>query len=238
MTPPVSEQRPGTSPSDLNQADVTPSTRGVWQPRTADIRRSVEKYSRFVSLMKIILPGFAILLVALVIILPQMRDVPDDLSADIVVTPGEAGDSLSLVNARYFGTDDSGQPFSVTAQSVREGETDRITLDGPQADISLNDGTWLMVGADNGLYHRETQVLDLEGAVNLFQDQGYELHTDAATVLLKQGQARSSTPVRSQGPFGRMESQGFELEDKGKTLHFTGPAKLVLNSGAGGAAAP
>lgn len=202
------------------------------QPRTVNIRQSVEKYSRFVSTMKILLPSVAALLLVLVVVLPQLRSEPEQFSAEIERVEGEEGSSLSLVNARYFGTDESGQPFSVTAESVREsdGGDDLIDLTAPQADISLNDGTWLTVGAETGSYQREAQVLDLNGSVNLFQDQGYELHTDAVTIMLEEGRARSSAPVSSQGPFGQLESQGFVLQDKGKTVLFTGPARLVLNS--------
>ena len=220
--------------------DETHSTRDAWQPRTADIRESVVKYSRFVSTMKILLPAVAVFLMALVLILPQLRDEQDQFSVDIIPAEYGSGDTLSLVNARYFGTDESGQAFSVTAKFVREasGAGEKIDLIEPQADISLNDGSWLMVGAETGQYHRESQVLDLQGMVNLFQDQGYEIHTDSATVLLKEGKAHSFTPVRTQGPFGQLESQGFELVDKGKVVYFTGPARLVLNSGSAGAAAP
>ena len=207
------------------------SERRPWEPKSADIRDSVERYSRFVSAMKILLPSTAVFLLALVLILPQLRDDPDQLSADIA--PAQQGNSntLSLVNARYVGTDDSGQPFSVTAQSVREteGAQDEIDLVNPQADISLNDGTWLVVGAEAGRYHREDQLLELQGSVNLFQDQGYELHTDAVTIHLEQGRAKSTVPAHSQGPFGQLESRGFELEDKGRTVFFTGPARLLLN---------
>ncbi|MGB1876701.1 MAG: LPS export ABC transporter periplasmic protein LptC [Rhodospirillaceae bacterium] len=214
----------------------TPSSRGAWQPRSVAIRDSVEKYSRFVSAMKVVLPSVAGLLLALVIILPQLRGEPEQLTADIAITTDDDGGALSLVNARYLGTDTSGQPFTVTAESVREagGGDDNIDLTAPQADISLNDGTWLMVGADTGRYHRESQTLNLEGAVNLFQDQGYELHTESAVVMLEQGAATSSTPVQTQGPFGRLESQGFDLQDKGKVVFFTGPAKLVLDSAGNG----
>lgn len=207
-------------------------TQDALQPRTVNIKRSVEKYSRFVSTMKILLPSIAVLLLLLVVVLPQLRNEPEQFTAEIERVETESGSALSLVNARYFGTDDSGQPFSVTAESVREsdGEEDLIALMSPQADISLNDGTWLTVGAQTGSYQREEQVLDLTGAVNLFQDQGYELHTDAVTVMLEEGRARSSTPVSSQGPFGQLESQGFVLQDKGKTVLFTGPARLVLNA--------
>lgn len=202
------------------------------QPRKVDIRQSVEKYSRFVSTMKILLPSVAGVLLILVVALPQLRNEPEQFTAEIERVEGDSGSTLSLVNARYFGTDDSGQPFSVTAEAVRESDTEDelIDLTAPQADITLNDGSWLTVGAERGAYQRETQVLDLTGAVNLFQDQGYELHTDMVTIMLEEGKARSTTPVSSQGPFGQLESQGFELQDKGKTVLFTGPARLVLNA--------
>ena len=232
-------ETPQTRPDVLSKEDGSAS-RGAWQPRTVAIRQSVEKYSRFVSAMKGVLPSVAVLLLALVVGLPQLRGEPEQLTAEVAITSGDGGSSLSLVNARYLGTDTSGQPFSVTAESVREAEggDENIDLTAPQADISLNDGTWLMVGADTGRYHRESQVLDLEGAVNLFQDQGYELHTEAATVMLEQGSATSTVPVQTQGPFGRLESQGFELQDKGKVVYFTGPARLVLNSASKGTGRP
>ncbi|MFL2769804.1 MAG: LPS export ABC transporter periplasmic protein LptC [Rhodospirillaceae bacterium] len=204
-----------------------------FQPRTAEIRASVAKYSRFVSTMKILLPSVAGMLLALVLFLPQLREKTNEFTQDIVLT-GEVGSgSLSLLNARYFGTDDSGQQFSVTAESVKEasGSGDYIDLLTPRADISLNNGTWLVVGADEGYYNRDSQVLNLKGKVNLFQDQGYELHTEAATILLDKGRASSITVVRGQGPFGELVSKGFELTDKGKNVYFTGPARLLLNMG-------
>ena len=232
--------------AQIRQSDARPTqdskspVRKPWEPKSSDIRDSVAKYSCFVSAMKIVLPSTAAFLLALVLILPQLRDDPDQFSADIVPAQDGAGDTLSLVNARYVGTDDSGQPFSVTADSVRESSEaqDEIDLVAPQADISLNDGTWLVVGAERGQYHREDQVLQLQGAVNLFQDQGYELHTEAVTIHLEEGRAKSMVPSRSQGPFGQLESRGFELEDKGKTVFFTGPARLLLNPGSVGAETP
>jgi lipopolysaccharide export system protein LptC len=230
-----------TPPSVAHSSqDETPPTRGALRPRTIDIRKSVATYSRFVSTMKVLLPTVAIFLLALVLILPQLGDDTDQFTAKIVPASGDSSDTPSLVNARYHGTDDLGRPFTVTAESVLESSDDRDNIDlvAPQADMSLNDGTWLMVGAETGQYHRERQVLNLYGTVNLFQDQGYELHTESATIFLEEGRACSSAPVRTQGPFGQLESQGFELKDKGKTVYFTGPARLVLNASNGGAATP
>jgi lipopolysaccharide export system protein LptC len=146
----------GANKTDRKSLKGPSESLGAWEPRTMDVRRSVEKYSRFVSAMKIALPTIAGLLLAVVIILPQLRGEPEQMSAEIRITNEESGNTLSLVNARYFGTDTAGQPFSVTAQSVREAadNKDNIDLTAPQADISLNDGTWLMVGAETGQYHR------------------------------------------------------------------------------------
>jgi lipopolysaccharide export system protein LptC len=55
---------------------------------------------------------------------------------------------------------------------------------------------------------------------------------------LEEGSASSTTPVSSQGPFGQLQSQGFKLQDKGKIVYFTGPARLVLNSAGKTSGAP
>jgi len=197
-----------------------------------NLGQSVESYSRFVSIMKVLLPALAFILVIIVIVMPQLNDQLDsELSEEIFLDDGEA-DTLSLVNAKYFGTDSAGQRFSITASSAREvkGQEKQIKLNTPQADISLKDGTWLMVGADSGLYDRGKQVLNLEGKVSLFQDQGYEIHTDLATVFVQDGSGEGDKPVYTQGSFGQLESLGFKFKEKGKVFYFLGPAQLILNS--------
>jgi lipopolysaccharide export system protein LptC len=69
----------------------------------------------------------------------------------------------------------------------------------------------------------------LANNVSLFQDKGYEMQTTEATIRLKDGSASSRTPVQSQGPFGQLQAQGFELTNKGDNVVFLGPATLVLN---------
>jgi len=197
-----------------------------------NLGRSVERYSRFVSIMKVLLPALAFLLIVVVIIMPQLNDQLDSQVSEDIFLDGDDPDTLSLVNARYFGTDRSGQRFSITASSAREvkGQEKQVKLDTPQADISLKDGTWLMVGADSGLYDRGNQVLNLKGQVSLFQDQGYEIHTDLATVFIQDGSGEGDKPVYTQGSFGQLESLGFKFKEKGKVFYFLGPAQLILNS--------
>ncbi|MDV7339471.1 LPS export ABC transporter periplasmic protein LptC [Terasakiella sp. A23] len=190
-------------------------------------------YSRFVQILKLLLPVIAVLLVIMIIIWPHLRADSKRFSIGFSnIELSEAKDP-SMINARYTGTDSENQPFSVTADIAKriDGDTQSILLELPKADITLSDGSWLVLTSDNGIFDRPTQYLELDGAVNLFHDSGYEMHTKTAGIDLANGSAEGHNPVVGQGPFGRIESEGFRLIDKGKTIIFTGKtsAKLYLN---------
>lgn len=216
-------------------ADIASPQPG-WQPRKVSAAADVARYSQFVRYMRIGLPALAGFLILLVLILPQFMGDEDRFRVGNVTKPlkDAAADALSMVNARYFGTDAKGQPFSVTAKGVKErpDPDKRVDLVAPQADITLNSGDWLSVTAGTGVYNRETEQLDLAGDVSVFQDKGYEMHSAEVSVRMKDGSANSKLPVQAQGPFGQLEAQGFDLVDKGDNVFFKGPAKLILNNNA------
>ena len=102
----------------------------------------------------------------------------------------------------------------------------------PKADITLEDGTWLVLTANDGEYSREEKALNLAGQVNLYHDSGYEFRTERAAIDLTTGTALSNDPVSGQGPFGRLAAAGFRMMNKGKVIHFLGKSKLTLYPGA------
>jgi lipopolysaccharide export system protein LptC len=190
-------------------------------------------YSRFVAIAKLVLPLVAAALLALVWAWPSLRatDLRFRLGFSDFVTRETAGPSM--INPRYVGTDKDHKPFSITSDVARNSAIDRmkIDLEVPKGDIVLNDGTWLILTAETGVYARTAKTLDLFGGVTLFHDSGYEIRTDSAYVDLEKGTAEGDRPVRGQGPFGDLRSEGFILLDKGKVIHFTGKSKLVIHPG-------
>jgi lipopolysaccharide export system protein LptC len=210
-----------------------PERFATWTPREASVAQSVKQYSRFVGLMKIALPSAAGFLLLLVVLLPQIRRDEDRYRIDTEMKETGGGENLSMTNARYFGTDDEGQPYSVVASGVRQrpDNQDTIELNAPAAEITLNDGKFLSARANGGLYDRGDQKLDLSGDVDVGEDSGYRFRTSKALVNLEEGSASGTDPVTGLGPLGTMESQGgFHLTDRGKTVKFTGKSRLVLNS--------
>jgi lipopolysaccharide export system protein LptC len=198
---------------------------------------STEWYSRFVGAMKVVLPSLAVLLVVLVAVWPYLE--PDDTRFRIgysKLSMMETGDP-SAVNPRFLGTDDKNQIYSVTADLAKNLVQDAtmIDLEMPKADILLEDGTWLVVTADAGVVNRPKETLDLIDKVTVYHDKGYEFTTERATVHLSDRSVTSTHPVQGQGPFGRTQSEGIQVIDKGEVVVFTGRSKVTLYPSAGAA---
>lgn len=207
--------------------DQAPSVSGKrFHPPKLSGRNS---YSLFVACMKLLLPAMAAGLVILVIIWPQINAIDAPITVPIKFELEEQARSLSMMNARFEGLDEKNQPYSLTADEVIQvpGEEEIFDFEFPKGDVMQNDGMWIAVNAKTGRYDRKAETLILVGDVTLFQDQGYELHTETADVDLKGRSAQGSEPVEGQGPGGFVTSEGFRIVDQGQRIFFTGRSSLI-----------
>lgn len=128
-------------------------------------------------------------------------------------------------------TDADGPPAPVEAkaQPAAAAKPDNVVnLEKLVADMTMSDGAWVALTADNGVFHRDAGTVDLSGNVTMFHDTGLSFQTDAATVDLKNDWARGDQPVEGQNADGQLAAQGFEVRDDGKTIVFTGRSYLKL----------
>ena len=189
----------------------------------------IARYSRFVGLMRLLLPLVALALVVIVVAWPDLYRSNDGFR--ITFSSIESSDeSLTMANARYVGRDANGQPFVVTAATATQDKTDskQVLLDGLQADLTLTDGTWITLSANTGVYHQSNELLDLFGDINIFSDRGYEFHANTAHADLTAGVVVSDDPVQGQGPFGLLIANGMRLEDKGARMIFNNGVKVTI----------
>ena len=190
----------------------------------------IARYSRYVNFMKFILPLMALALVAAIMIWPQLQIMDTSFSIALSNAKLSTKEGLSMVNARFVGVDLKKQPFSITADIAKNllKDVEQIELEMPKADITVSDGSWLVLTANSGVYDQKRKFLNLKGAVNLFHDSGYEFKTKKANIDLNQGIAISNEPVKGQGPFGQLQAEGFQIENKGNKISFLGKSKLIL----------
>ena len=195
-----------------------------------------ERYSRFVGLMKLMLPLGAAALVIIVVVWPYLGGREDGIPLSFASIGLGLDEKVFMTNARYMGSDDNDQPYTLTAElfAEEEGVDNTIRLTKPQADIMMNNGSWLALTADSGVLNRDSEQLVLVGAVNFFSDSGYEFRTRRAEINLGSIRVHGEEPIEGQGPFGTLYADSFRLENQGKSLFFEGHVRVTYypNSGA------
>lgn len=193
----------------------TPSSRGKfdWSARSRTTVDDAERYTRFVNVMRRGLLLAGLLLIGLVIgysLIPRQ-------SQRIAMTfekMGIVSGDLAMTKPKLHGTDSEGNPFTVTADKATQNPKNlrQATLTNVQADLSLKDGQWLNATAPHGTLDADARQLKLNGAISVFTDQGYEVHTDLAYIDLAKGIATGPHRVTGQGPQGTFSADRFRIE--------------------------
>ena len=182
-----------------------------------------------IRLTKLLLPSLALGLLVALALWPDLRRQTEQARVGLRRFAGAVhGDTL--FEARYHGVDQQGQPFTVTAEIARQLNPDHVVLHHPKGDITLQGGSWMMLQSQRGVYRQNQNALDLSRDVTLYRDDGTTVMTDSAAIDLRRGAAAGAAPVHATGPFGKLTAQGgFTLLDRGDSLQFSGPVRLVLD---------
>jgi len=182
-----------------------------------------------ILLAKLALPTVALALLTTMAMWPELKRSAAEVRWDLhQMVPDVAGDTV--IDARFHGIDERGRPYTVTASEATQVDPDRINLTTPKGDVTLQNGTWLMLQSKDGVYRKQEDELDLSHAVTLYRDDGTTMLTESAAVDMKNGAAAGAQPVHAEGPFGVLDAKGgFTFTDKGEEVQFAGPAHLVLN---------
>jgi lipopolysaccharide export system protein LptC len=198
--------------------------------RRARIEAATLARRRFlVTLAKRVLPLGAIVILLALVLAPELRGNGADRMSYHMKDVATAGAGSHMQTARFRGVDQNGEPYTVTAASADEQGSNLVTLNAPIGDLTQKAGDWLMLKSDHGVYDQRSQVLQLDGHVTLYRNDGTIVTTPHAAVDLRLGTASSDEPVQVQGPFGTLTSQkGFSLIDRGAQITFLGNATLTL----------
>jgi lipopolysaccharide export system protein LptC len=179
---------------------------------------------------KWLLPFAALGLLASIALWPEFERETDEARVAISRLAHVEG-SGRVIDARYQSVDAKGRPYTVTAKTAVQAGPLRVNLTSPKGDITLQNGSWMMVQSKDGVYMQHIGQLDLSGDVTLYRDDGTIIRSPTASIDLKRGGAAGANDVSAEGPFGTLDATGFAMLDKGSIIQFTGPAHLVLNQG-------
>lgn len=164
------------------------------------------RHDRLVALMKFVLPVLIIALVAVLAIAPF--DKREDASFILDKNKVDAAQERMRVEAaRYTGTDDKGQKFSINADRAIQPTSDRpiVDIEGMRARLDLERGP-LSIVALNGRYNLDAQTIAVDGPVRVVGPDGYRLETRDVGVDLKRRNLASRGRVVGEMKLGRFEA--------------------------------
>ena len=181
-----------------------------------------------VNVTKWLLPVGALALLSSIALWPEFDRATEQARVAYHRLAGSV-DGAQVTDAKYHGVDEHNRPYTVTAVTAVQVDQNRVNLTTPKGDVTLANGTWLMLQSKDGVFMQHENMLDLSGDVFLYRDDGTTMRTQSATMDLKTGAATSAEPTHAEGPFGTLDATGFTLTDRGAVVQFPGPARLVMN---------
>jgi lipopolysaccharide export system protein LptC len=221
---------PGNS-DDPNRAGEYLLRGNTVRARALPTEGGIARRRFLITLTKWLLPLVAMVLLAMIAVWPEIDSLTNKAKLAMTHVSADVRGG-KLVEARYNGVDEKGRPYTVTAATAWQMTPSVIGMTLPKGDITLENGTWLMLTAKEGTFVQDSNQLDLVKQVTLYRDDGTTMHTESATIDLKAGGAAGAEPVHVEGPFGMLDAAGFTVTEKGSAIDFSGPAHVILN-GAG-----
>lgn len=230
----MTTRRSSVSEAVAQPLSPPPSERGAgrrdWTARTRDTAMGALRYSRFVQVMKRILPMAAGLLIVAVIaysLMPRQSEKLTIATQDLAIINND----LTMTKPRLTGADRKGNPFVITAEAAVQDPANvrHATLKTVQADITLDKNRWLSATATKGFFDMDKGALALFGGISVFSDDGYELHTERTNVDLKKGLFHGPVAVTGQGPLGTFRADRYDFNKNSGQLQLQGHVHMVIN---------
>jgi len=227
-SPPTPDAPPKVAkPSALlpNPKDV-----GDWAGRQRLRAMDALRYSRFVTVMKGLLPIAAVLLLAAVVgysVMPRQKD-----KRVGVKQMSNLARDLTMTKSSFTGTDEKGNPFKVTFAELTEDPTSkdhkRADLKQIEADMQFENQSWVSASAKHGWIDADAGILRLDGGISIFTDNGYTLQTDRATAYIRDNVLTGDSAVSGHGPMGRFRADSFHVDRLNKRIKLNGNVHMTL----------
>jgi lipopolysaccharide export system protein LptC len=189
-------------------------------------------HDRLVRWTKIALPSTVGVLIAVLTIAPLGKhgDVSFILDKKKVEN---APERMRVEQARYVGTDDKGQQFTMIANRAVQpsSEVPLVDIRGMFARFELAQGP-VLIAANQGHYNLDNQQVTIDGPVKVAGANGYRLVTRDVTVNLKQRQLASAGPVSGAMRLGQFQAGHLHADLGERTVVLDGGARLKITQGA------
>jgi lipopolysaccharide export system protein LptC len=138
---------------------------------------------------------------------------------------------IEMVDPHFYGRDSQGRAYTLRARQAARDEQSfqRVLLSYPSVTLYTDATHASTMTADTGVYHEDTRMLYLKGHVLADNARSSRFATDEALVNTRTGSVTSPSALSSRTAVGDLQSNGFDVFDKGDRVVFKGGVHARLN---------
>ncbi|WP_299294249.1 hypothetical protein [uncultured Tateyamaria sp.] len=192
----------------------------------------MDRYSRLVAWLKVLLPLTALGLLSTLFLLSRNIDP----MAAVPFAETEIAERLKgqQITAPFFsGTTDAGDRVTVSAGTMATRAGTNNEASDLSAQIDLSSGTRIVLFSDKGAFDMMQGTSSLRGNVVITTSTGYKLTSDALHTDFDTLAVESPGPVMGSGPLGVLNAGQMQLQRVGDNenahLIFTNGVKLIYD---------
>jgi len=189
-------------------------------------RGKARVHSRFVRVLRVVLPIIMIAVVGVLATLVGVHAVRRHQSARV-----EATAPIRMVNPHFFGRDNRGRAYTLGASQASRDEHSfqKVLLQNPALTLDVGGPHPSNLTADLGVYMEDTRMLYLKGHVRGANDNASRVATDQAVVDTRTGVVNGASAIDTNTPLGALNSRSFDVYNKGDRVIFKGGVHARLN---------
>lgn len=191
----------------------------------------MDRYSRMIALLKVVLPLAALVLLSTVFLISRGSD--QEAAIPFAQTEIEERMRGQQVTGPFFaGSTADGDEIVVSAENTRFTQTSgEATATALQATIRFVSGGSVTLSADSGSLGSDMEVAQFKGQVVLQTDDGMRVETERLDTHLNEINAKAPGTIRATSPLGRLTagSMSITTESQGNSVQilFNNGVKLV-----------
>lgn len=194
---------------------------------------NAKRYSRMISLLKLVLPLSALVLMSMVFLLARPVDPSRGIEMAEIDVEERARDPR-ISGARFAGVTDDGAALRIVTETAR---TDpmamlRFNVTGLELYLDGPNGETFRARANSGAVDRGEGVFSMEGGVEVSASPGYRLETERVTGLLDSTRIEVPGTLSGQAPAGDITAGNLLVTAatparSAYTLVFSGGVRLI-----------
>ena len=212
------------------RARATVPNANMRELHAADLASRTIEYSRFVRIAKVLLPSSAAGLFLVVVLYSILHNSLSEIQLPIEKL-GKVTGELAMSNPTLTYTADANRAFFVDAdEAVQKDNYDVWHLKRIRGRMTPPEGRGYKLTSDTGQLDSSKKLLELAGSVLVVSDEGYSFEARSAHVDMNENRVTSEEPVHAHGGVTTIDSDRFEMWDKGSRLRFEGRVKFVSES--------